>query len=64
MKSTEYLYGTKDVIMVPKSIIQERIRLLNENLRVLLDVHYFERDTQRISDVMKAIRFWEKINEM
>jgi hypothetical protein len=64
MKSTEYLYGTKNVIEVPQSIIDERIRLLNENLRVLLDVHYFGRDTQRIGDVMRAIEWWNKINEM
>jgi hypothetical protein len=60
--TNEYLYATSDVPQIPQEVIDERIRLLNENLERLLEVHWLRRDSARVNAVLKAINFWETIN--
>jgi len=62
-KSNSYLYGSEAVLTpIPTHIITERISLLKQHLKSLLDVHYTKRDSMRINHVIKAIDFWENIN--
>jgi hypothetical protein len=60
----EYLYGSDvEVPEIPGDIIVRRLELLQDNLRELLDHSYHTRDGERVNAVLKAIDFWEKINE-
>ena len=63
MKTNAYLYG-KDVHVpeIPQEIVAKRIEALNDNLEKLQNVHYLERDMERIRAVIKAIRFWLNID--
>ena len=64
MKDNTYLYGDYiDVPEIPSDIVMRRIELLNDNLAELLEVHYLNRDTVRCNTIIKAVRFWEKIND-
>jgi len=64
MKADTYLYGDDvDVPEIPSDIVMRRIELLNDNLAELLEVHYLNRDTARCNTIIKAVRFWEKIND-
>ena len=61
--TNEYLYGEDiEVPNIPEDIINRRIKLLNRHLKRLLDVSYRERDLKRVSDILKAIKYWETIN--
>jgi len=63
MKETEYLYGENvNVPEIPYGVINQRIALLNKHLTELLSVHYTKRDAKRVSAVVKAIDFWDKLN--
>ena len=63
MKDNSYLFGEdEEVPEIPQDIIARRIELLNDNLNTLLDIHYLERDNERIHDILNAITFWNKIN--
>ena len=62
MKKNEYLYGDVEVPPIPQEIVDERIELLSGYLAELLDQSFHTRDTQRCTDIFKAITFWEKIN--
>ncbi len=58
-----YLYGEEvEVPEIPQEIIMRRIELLKDNLAELLDHSYYTRDGARVEKVLKAIRFWETIN--
>ncbi len=63
MKDTKYLYGDVEVPIIPQEIIDERVKLLSEHLEKLLNHSFHIRDTQRCTDIFKAIAFWEKLNE-
>lgn len=60
----EYLYG-KDVKLepIPKHIIDCRVKALNKHLTSLLDHSFYTRDRARIAAVLKAIKYWENLNE-
>jgi len=65
MKHTnEYLYGEEvEVPDIPAEIIMRRIEALKENLAELLEHSFYTRDGNRCNAVIKAIKFWETINE-
>jgi len=64
MKNNSYLYGEDtEVPEIPQSIIDERVDKLKANLEKLLDHSYYTRDGLRINAIIKAIKFWETINE-
>ena len=63
MKTNAYLYGEDvEVPEIPQEIVVKRIEALNYNLEKLQNVHYLERDMERIRAVIKAIRFWLNID--
>ena len=64
MRDYEYLYGIygDDIDPIPQNVIMRRVEALEMHLSDLLEVHYENRDTERIREVTKAIEFWEKIN--
>ncbi len=63
-RTNEYLYGEGvEVPEIPQDIIMRRVETLKENLSVLLDQSYYTRDSARCNTIIKAIEFWEKINE-
>lgn len=60
MTKQEYLYGQYIIVpKIPPEIANERIRLLDKNLKQLLDINYRQRDNIRIDKVMKAIKRWK-----
>jgi len=64
MKDNSYLYGDGvKVPDIPKETIEERIKLLNDNLAKQLAVEWHERDGVRCNAITKAIKFWESIND-
>ena len=64
MRDNSYLYGKGvDVPEIPQEVIDERIKLLNENLAKLLAVAWYKRDGARCNAIYKAIQFWTKIND-
>ncbi len=64
MRTNEYLYGADvEVPEIPAEITVRRVEALNDNLTELLKVHYFVRDNARVDAILKAIEFWENINE-
>ncbi len=61
--TNEYLYGEGvEVPEIPQEIIVRRIELLKDNLATLLDHSYYVRDGVRCNSIIKAIKFWETIN--
>ena len=62
MITNQELYG-REVPRVPETVCNFRLQLLKERLKVLLDVHYTEHDTQLINHVQKAIAFWIKMRD-
>ncbi len=56
------LYGTDDVPSIPRSILKERIELLDIKLSELLSVGIYQRDNKMINAVLKAKKFWQDIN--
>jgi len=63
MKPTKYLYGDDKPLPVPKNIIDSRITILNSELASILLQEWLIRDGKRANDIIKAIKFWESINE-
>ena len=64
MKSNEYLYGIDiEVPEIPAEITMRRLELLNDNLTEVNEVNYQIRDFERRNDILKAIKFWEEIND-
>ena len=64
MKDNSYLYGDNvEVPTIPQDIIDKRVELLKAHLEKLLNHSYYTRDTTRVNKVIKAIDFWEKIND-
>ena len=61
--TNEYLYG-KDVEVpeIPEDIIKRRIELLEEHLARLLEHSYHTRDGDHVNAVLKAIKFWNNLN--
>ena len=62
MKTNKYLYNTDDVPQVPEEIIMRRVELITDLIEELLEVHYLERDTVRINDLVRAKQFWLELN--
>jgi len=64
VRANSYLYGKdEEVPEIPDYIIMRRIGLLKDMLNELLEVPLLQRDTDRYNAVIKAIDFWENINE-
>ena len=64
MDDNAYLYGKEvEVPEIPADIIMRRVELLNDTLTDLLSEPLLERDTLKINRVLKAITFWETIND-
>ena len=63
IKSTEWLYGTNNVPKIPNTVIKDRVAILNERLREVNDEHYTKRDDVLKEAIIKAIKFWETIND-
>jgi len=64
MDDNTYLYGKEvEVPEIPADIIMRRVELLNDTLTDLLSEPLLERDTLKINRVLKAITFWETIND-
>lgn len=62
MLSNSYLYGVEEVPEIPKEVVTTRIKLLKANLQTVVDIHYSKRDYKRQEDILKAIKFWENLN--
>lgn len=64
MKTNGWLYGEGvEVPPIPKGIAQERIDLLKINLEKQVNLNFMERETQQINDILKAIKYWEKLRD-
>ena len=64
MTKVEYLYGEDvEVVPVPQEVIMRRVEQLNDHLSELLEVDYRKRDGVRCNAIMRAIAFWEKLDE-
>lgn len=64
MKTNIYLYGEDaEVPDIPPEVIVRRIEALKDNLEELLEVDYHIRDGARCNSIIKAIKFWENIND-
>ena len=63
MKGNIYLYGEDtEVPIIPAEITMRRVEMLKDNLAELLEHSYHTRDGVRVNSVLKAIKFWENIN--
>jgi hypothetical protein len=61
-KTNSWLYGEGvDVRPIPEEIANQRIKLLQEHLEVLVETAYTDRDNIRVNDVIKAIKYWQKL---
>ena len=59
----EYLYGIDTKVPhIPQEVIASRVKLLNKQLSIVLECDYHLRDQARKNEVIKAINFWETIN--
>jgi len=58
-----YLYGKEEVPEIPEEIIQQRINILQLNLKDILNISWEKRDDERANKIIKAIEFWENINK-
>jgi len=66
MKTTKYLYGcdAKDFMHLPYAeALRYKIDKAKELLDSLLEINFMERDTHRVNDILKAIKFNEKLLE-
>ena len=63
LKSNMYLYGVDEVPEIPQTVVVQRLVLLQGELKKLLDVHWLKRDATRCNAVLKAISFWQQIND-
>lgn len=64
MKTNGWLYGEGvGVPPIPKEIAQERIDLLKINLEKQVNLNFMDRETQQINDILKAIKYWEKLRD-
>ena len=62
--SNAYLYGDEvEVPDIPADVIARRLAALSDNLEELLNHSYYDRDQTRVNAVLKAITFWETIQE-
>ena len=62
--SNAYLYGEGiEIPEIPADIIARRLAALADNLEELLNHSYYDRDQARVNDVLKAIKFWETVQE-
>ena len=62
--SNEYLYGDVDVPPLPADVIMRRITMLEDHKAELYEVPYMQRDTKRIRAIEKAVKFWERVEEV
>lgn len=60
MTKTQYLYSYWKPLRIPQAVIDDRVRILNAELREELGLVAY---SQRIGDLIKAIKFWETIND-
>ena len=63
MVTNMWLYGTEDVPSIPEDVVAERLELLQHQLFLLNNEDYNLRDLEKRNAVIKAISFWENINE-
>jgi len=56
------LYGTDNVPPVPKEVADKRIEMLKANLATDVRKHYSEQDNHIQSEILKAIRFWQRLS--
>jgi len=59
MQSNHYLYSYWKVPKIPQEVIDARIKILSSELREELGLMAYN---QRIGKLLKAITFWENIN--
>ncbi len=64
MKTNNWLYGTEDVPSIPQDIIDKRLDLLNDRLRKLNELNYKVRNNELRHEVIRAIQFWQEINDV
>ena len=57
------LYGTDDVPLVPAEVCDPRIKLLQERLKKLMEVHWMERDNHLVDQVVAGITFWKRLRD-
>ena len=65
MLDNAYLYG--EGVEVPEldtHMIIRRIELLEEHRAALYNVHYMDREYEKISNIEKAITFWTKLSRV
>jgi len=63
-KSNAYLYGEDvEVPQISMLVIARRIELLQDKLEELLDHSYHTRDSKRCNAIIKAIDFWDTLND-
>jgi hypothetical protein len=64
IKDNSYLYGEGVVVpLIPKETVDERIAILRAHLDELLEVDWRVRDGVRCNAIIKAIKFWENLND-
>lgn len=63
LSQQNYLYGDfgDDLPEIPAEVSVRRLEALKEHLHVLLEHTYHTRDSDRVSAVLKAIKYWENI---
>ncbi len=60
-RDNTYLYGTEDVPEIPKCIIEQRLYLIERNLKLVLDQRFQVRDTEKQNYLLKAREFWTEM---
>lgn len=64
MQTNERLYGEGAIpLPVPDYVIKDRVRLLKGRLDFELDKPSGDWDTALTNDIVRAIAFWENIND-
>ena len=63
MTKKEYLYGDAFLLPVPKLVIKVRVETLQDRLSTELDKGMMDRDSKLCREIIRAIKFWETINE-
>ena len=62
--SNDYLYGEGvEIPDIPADVIARRLAALSDNLEEILNHSYYTRDQTRVNAILKALKFWETIQE-
>ena len=62
MKCNKYLYGEDTPMAIPEEVINNRLTILRRRLNVVMSQDYMNRDYSLKNDLVRAIKFWENIN--